>query len=266
MNQLASVLFVPHGGGPLPLLGDPAHQPLANFIRSLGDCIQHPKAIVLITAHWEEDSISITAQEKPSLLFDYYGFPPEAYEIQYPAPGYPELAEKISTLLHIAGFKTHLEKERGYDHGTFVPLKLMIPDASIPVIQLSLIKGLNPLDHIRFGQALASLRAEGIIIVGSGMSFHNMRAFFSPGAETLHRSQLFNDWLIKCLTSDTSFAEKTQLLTHWLDAPEARFSHPREEHLLPLFVCFGAALNTPIAEVNFSGLLFNTRISSFIWQ
>lgn len=267
MNQsLMPVLFVPHGGGPLPLLGDPSHQSLVEFMSELKKEINSPKAIVVITAHWEAASVAITAQEKPSLLFDYYGFPPEAYDIEYPVPGYPDLAFKISNKLEATGFKTHLEQERGYDHGTFVPLKLILPDASIPIIQISLITGLDPLEHIRLGQALSFLREEDVIVIGSGMSFHNMRAFFNPTNDNLKRSQLFDDWLVDCLTSSLSFSEKSQLLTNWVKAPEARFSHPREEHLLPLLVCFGVAMQTPVAERNFSGILFNTRISAFIWR
>lgn len=263
----APVLFVPHGGGPLPLLNDIGHKSLIEYMQSLRQEIQQPKAVVVITAHWEETQPSITAQQYPSLLFDYYGFPPESYEIDYPASGDPELAQGIARLLSDAGFKPHLETERGYDHGTFVPLKLIIPDASIPVIQLSLISGLDPVTHIRFGQALAPLREQGIVILGSGMSFHNMRAFFSPNPDTLQKSNLFNQWLVNSLTStDLSFQEKEKLLSNWTAAPQARFCHPREEHLLPLLVCFGAAIDTPVAQTNFTGLLFNTWISAFIWR
>lgn len=268
MNKsLMPVLFVPHGGGPLPLLGDPGHQPLAEFMKSLDSEVQQAKAILVVTAHWESLEPAITAQQNPALLYDYYGFPPESYEIKYPAPGNPELAAEIGRLLSAAGFSPHLETERGYDHGTFVPLKLILPDASIPVVQLSLISHLDPALHIQMGRALASLREQGVVILGSGMSFHNMRAFFSPNPDTLPKSDLFNRWLVNSLTSTgLSAEEKEKQLINWTSAPHGRFCHPREEHLLPLLVCFGAAKESPVAEVNFSGLLFNTRISAFIWR
>jgi len=264
--MLMPVLFLPHGGGPLPLLNDPSHHELIRFIESVSHNIPRPRSILVVTAHWEENQPAITAQAHPDLVFDYYGFPPEAYTIEYPAAGDPDLAVAIADLLTTAGFQPKLEMQRGFDHGTFVPLKLLYPLADIPVVQLSLLQSLDPAAHIHMGQSLASLREQGVLIIGSGMSFHNMRAFFSPGPTVLSRGQLFDDWLINCLTGDLSFTEKSQLLTHWTTAPEARFCHPREEHLLPLLVCLGAAKITPKAQVNFSGLLFNTPISAFIWH
>jgi aromatic ring-opening dioxygenase catalytic subunit (LigB family) len=265
--MLMPVLFLPHGGGPLPLLQDPSHAELIDFLRSVSKTIPHPKSLLVITAHWEESQPAITAQKNPELLFDYYGFPPEAYKIQYPAVGNPQLASVVADLLTSEGFTPKLEMQRGFDHGTFVPLKLLYPLGDIPVVQLSLIRNLDPAVHIHMGQSLTKLREQGVLIIGSGMSFHNMQAFFSPSLETTRKSEAFDYWLADLLTDpSTTEEQKIQQLTHWAKAPEARFSHPREEHLMPLMVCFGAATGSDSTEHVFNGLLFNTRISSFIWR
>ncbi|PIW60418.1 class III extradiol ring-cleavage dioxygenase [Shewanella sp. CG12_big_fil_rev_8_21_14_0_65_47_15] len=264
-DSLMPVLFVPHGGGPLPLLNDTNHHELRAFLSSVAVNIPTPKAIVLITAHWEEAQVTLSSHPHPGMLFDYYGFPPEAYQLSYPASGEPALAEKIASLLTANGIAVKLDDQRAFDHGTFVPLTLMYPEANIPVVQMSLVQHLDPNAHIAIGEALASLREQGVLIVGSGMSFHNMRAFFSSDPKVLPRSQAFDDWLTQVLTVEQSDA-KSQLM-HWQSAPEARFSHPREEHLLPLHVCFGAGqFHSSQAKHQFSGVLFNTAISGYLWQ
>ncbi|MCU7975836.1 dioxygenase [Shewanella sp. SW36] len=261
------VLFVPHGGGPMPLLNDVNHRELRAFLTSVTAPMPTPKAIVLITAHWEESVVTLSSSPKPSILYDYYGFPPEAYQLTYPAPGEPELAAQIANMLADKGITTRLDSERAFDHGTFVPLKLMYPEANIPVVQMSLVHSLDPKIHITIGEALAPLRDQGVLIVGSGMSFHNMRAFFSSDLTVQSRSAEFDHWLTQTLTASVSSAEVKAALTHWQSAPEARFSHPREEHLLPLHVCFGAGHNgSSHAERNFNGILLNTLISGYIWQ
>lgn len=261
------VLFVPHGGGPMPLLNDVNHRELRAFLTSVTAPIPTPKAIVLITAHWEESVVTLSSSPKPSILYDYYGFPPEAYQLTYPAPGEPELAEQIANMLADKGIAARLDSERSFDHGTFVPLKLMYPEANIPVVQMSLVHSLDPKIHIAIGEALAPLRDQGVLIVGSGMSFHNMRAFFSSDLTVQSRSAEFDHWLTQTLTASDSAAEVKTALTHWQSAPEARFSHPREEHLLPLHVCFGAGHHgSSHAERNFNGILLNTLISGYIWQ
>ncbi|GGM87981.1 DODA-type extradiol aromatic ring-opening family dioxygenase [Shewanella xiamenensis] len=259
------VLFVPHGGGPLPLLNDANHRELRSYLSKVAETIPTPKAIVLVTAHWEEAQVTLSSHSHPGMLFDYYGFPPEAYTLSYPAPGEPQLAETIASLLKASGIEVRLDNQRAFDHGTFVPLKLMYPEANIPVVQMSLVQHLDSSAHIAIGEALASLRTQGVLIVGSGMSFHNMRAFFSGDPKVLPRSQAFDTWLTDVVTSGDNHA-KAQLID-WQSAPEARFSHPREEHLIPLHVCFGAAhLQTPKATHQFSGVLFNTAISAYLWS
>jgi aromatic ring-opening dioxygenase catalytic subunit (LigB family) len=260
------VLFLPHGGGPMPLLNDPSHLDLIFFLKNVSKTFPRPRSILVITAHWESTQPIITAQEKPELVFDYYGFPPEAYQIQYPAAGNPQLAAEVAALLTQAGFKPELEMQRGFDHGTFVPLKLLYPQADIPVVQISLLSNLDPKSHIQMGEALADLRDKGVLIIGSGMSFHNMRAFFSSNLETTRKSEAFDNWLFDLLTDQTTlFEHKREQLIRWTQAPQARFAHPREEHLLPLLVCFGAA-GASTAESPFRGLLLNSRISAFLWR
>lgn len=267
-STLMPVLFVPHGGGPMPLLDEPNHRELTHYLQTAMADIPRPKAILMISAHWESKVASISSGTAPAMIFDYSGFPPESYRLNYPAPGEPALANTVLDLLQNQGISAQLDAKRGYDHGTFVPLMLMAPAADIPVVQLSLLNSLDPAAHIALGQALAPLREQGVLIVGSGMSFHNMRAFFSGDPAAKGRSEAFDNWLSETmLDADLNPAQRQQRLENWSSAPEARYSHPREEHLLPLHVCFGAATVSSNAAVkSFSGLLFGTQISGFRWD
>jgi aromatic ring-opening dioxygenase catalytic subunit (LigB family) len=261
------VLFVPHGGGPMPLLGESNHRELTAFMQAVSADLPRPKAILVITAHWEEDVATISSGPVPGMLYDYYGFPPESYQFNYPAAGNPELAQAIAELLAEQGIASRLDPKRDFDHGTFVPLMLMYPQADIPVVQLSLMNSFNPAAHIALGKALAPLREQGVLILGSGMSFHNMQAFFSANPTTQGRSERFDAWLTETLVSESLTTEaQGARMVDWNHAPEARFCHPREEHLLPLHVCFGAgSVASPSAEKVFGGFLFNTKISAFLW-
>jgi hypothetical protein len=189
MSNRATALFIPHGGGPLPLLGDPGHAAITRFLQDWPASIDKPDAIIVISAHWEEPVVSITASESPALLFDYGGFPPETYEYQYPAPGNPALAARAHGLLQQAGIDSNLEYQRGYDHGMFVPLMLMYPEADIPCIQVSLSASLDAGEHLRIGRSLAGLKRENLLILGSGFSFHNMQALM-PGVRRLAGADL----------------------------------------------------------------------------
>lgn len=252
----------------MPLLGDTNHRELIRFMQSIAADLPRPAAIVVITAHWEEDVVSITYSPAPGMMYDYYGFPPESYEFKYSAPGDQPLAKQIQQLLQDNNIDARLDNQRAYDHGTFVPLMLMYPAADIPVIQLSLLASLDPAAHIAIGKALAPLRERGVLIVGSGMSFHNMRAFFSGDLAVKGKSETFDNWLTETLcASNLTNQEREQRLRDWISAPQARFCHPREEHLLPLHVCWGAVSQSSVAaEQNFSGLLFNTAISGYLWR
>lgn len=261
------VLFVPHGGGPMPLLGEPGHRELTAFLRSASELLPRPKAIVVVTAHWEEKVVTISSKANPGMLYDYHGFPPESYKFTYPASGNPELARSIAELLNGKGIAAQLDSERDYDHGTFVPLMLMYPNADIPVIQISLMSSLDPAQHIAVGRALALLREQGVLILGSGMSFHNMRAFFNANPANQQRSETFDEWLTQTLTSDVFDRDECDArMISWQSAPEARFCHPREEHLLPLHLCYGAGSSAGAKATRvFGGFLFDTKISAFLW-
>ena len=266
-KTLMPVVFVPHGGGPMPLLGDVSHRELTAFMQNLAQDLPTPEAILVISAHWEESIAHVSSAANPAMIFDYYGFPPESYEFRYPAPGQPQLAENIAQLLRANNIPVTLDDQRGYDHGTFVPLLLSYPHADIPVVQLSLLASLDPAAHIALGNAIAPLREQGVLILGSGMSFHNMRAFFSPSPTVKTKSDNFDGWLVETLTSDAlDYSQRAKRLNTWASAPDARFSHPREEHLLPLHVCFGAAKASSGAQHNFGGYLLGTRVSGFLWQ
>jgi aromatic ring-opening dioxygenase catalytic subunit (LigB family) len=212
---------------------------LTAFLRGLlKDSGAAPRAIVVVSGHWEEPIPTVSARSDYSMLYDYYGFPENTYTLQYPAPGSPEVAGEVVAALAAAGFPSATEHERGYDHGVFVPFMLVAPEATIPVVPLSLIAGLEPAQHIAMGRALAPLRRDNVLIVGSGMSFHNLRALYT-GADVLARSARFDEWLNDAVTDAP--AARDERLAKWAAAPEARFAHPREEHLLPLMVAAGAA-------------------------
>jgi len=264
MNSRARVpvAYIPHGGGPWPFVdlgfGDPASfARLASYLRSLASVPKEaPKGIVVVSAHWEEPVPTVMTAEAPPLLFDYYGFPKAAYELTWPAKGSPMLAARVREALAARGIASAEDAARGFDHGTFVPLKLTYPTPSIPTVQLSLRKGLDPSEHLAMGHALAPLREEGIFLVGSGMSYHNMRGFGRPGA--LAESEAFDAWLAETIAAPEP--ERNARLAAWTSAPSARDVHPREEHLLPLMVIAGAA-GPDVGTVAYSDVLMNVRIS-----
>lgn len=266
-SGLNPVFYLPHGGGPLPLLGEPSHQPLVECFSHIQTRLGNPSAILLISAHWEGNTALVTSAAQPDLIYDYYGFPEESYQIRYPVAGNPQLASRVVSLLQDVQIPCEKIDERGFDHGVFVPLKLIYPEADIPCVQLSLLHDLDPRHHIAMGKALAPLREEGVLIIGSGMSFHNMRVLLRPG-ERNSESVAFDQWLQQTVSAESfSAAEREQKLIDWTAAPHARFCHPREEHLLPLHVCYGAAAeqNRP-AEVVFDDYLLGAKISGFLWQ
>jgi len=261
----ANILYLSHGGGPLPLLGDKGHAEMVVALQQIAGVIGRPSAIVVVSAHWEAALPTVTHGGAPELLYDYYGFPDEAYEITYPAPGLPALAESIGRQLGAKGIATRLDDDRGFDHGLFVPLKIMYPDADIPCVQLSLIKGLDPAAHLELGRALAPLASENLLIVGSGFSFHNMQAFFRPTEERNRKNEAFQTWLVKtCSNSTLIESERTERLLNWEHAPHARYCHPREEHLLPLHVCYGMAARA--CDHVFTPEILGVSSSMFLWS
>ena len=260
-----SALFLSHGGGPLPLLGDPKHEEMVQALRSIAADTERPAAIIVVSAHWEEPVATITSAASPGIIYDYYGFPPESYEIEYPAPGKPDLASRLQACLQENGIAAALDSERGFDHGLFIPLKIMYPEADIPCIQLSLLGSLDPAEHIALGAALSATGGDGVLVVGSGFSFHNLKAFFGRDAsEPDERNEAFERWLIDtCSDRHLEEAERARRLLAWESAPHARYCHPREEHLLPLHVCYGM-MNRPadaVIELN----ILDKKASFFLW-
>jgi len=202
---------------------------------------ERPKALLVISAHWEATRFTVQRQSSPSLLFDYYGFPPHTYELTWQAPGDPRLAERVASLLAETGLPCDFDASRGFDHGVFVPLKVAFPKADIPCVQLSLRADLDPAVHLACGQALAPLRNEGVLIIGSGNTYHNlavMRRAMSGRSTVIHGLD-FDRWLTEAI-SHADVDERKRLLLNWEQAPGARDAAPREEHLLPLFVAAGA--------------------------
>ncbi|WBF66098.1 dioxygenase [Desulfovibrio subterraneus] len=259
------VLYLSHGAGPMPLLGDAGHAQMLATLQQVAAAMPRPKSIVLMSAHWEEAAPTVTTGTSLPLIYDYYGFPEESYEIAYPAPGAPGLAKACHALLAAEGLSPVADAARGYDHGMFVPLKIMYPEADIPCIQISLVKGLDAGVHLRMGQALAGLADEGVLFVGSGFSFHNMRAFFmqdTPATRAMNEG--FDAWLTEtCSGGNLAPEERLLRLAGWEEAPHARYCHPREEHLLPLHVCCGIAGGAKATP--FSLELLGKKTSMFLW-
>lgn len=240
-------IFLPHGGGPCFFMdwsSGPADtwQATQRFLEGLEVSLPvPPKALLVISGHWEEPAFTASAAVAPKLIFDYYGFPEHTYQLTWPAPGDPELAGRVAGLLGAAGLPAAVSQSRGFDHGVFVPLKVAFPGAKIPVVALSLAMSLDPALHLAAGRALASLRDEGVLIVGSGMSFHNLRAYYQ--LQTVERARAFDAWLTRSVESPAE--ERAAELSNWRQAPFAAYSHPREEHLLPLLVAAGAGGEAP---------------------
>lgn len=238
------------------MLGDPGHQEMVALLKRLGTELTRPDLILVVSAHWEENPVGITTGEQHSLLYDYYGFPPESYEIEYPAPAWPELAANLVDFLTQQGMPAGEENKRGLDHGVFVPLKLIFPNADIPVAQVSLRKGLDPVDHLEMGEALtlwSDKQNANILLIGSGFSFHNLAWIFQASHPTVKtNNRQFADWLVAACGAGphpVPAAKRPPVWRNWEQAPGARFCHPREEHLLPALVCASAAGYRDPAEV-----------------
>ena len=254
--------FIPHGGGPCFFMEDPGGvwTGMAAFLRGLRDTLPaRPKAIIVISGHWETAGFAFTGAASPPLVYDYYGFPPETYELRYDVPGSPDLAHRAAELLRAAGIAGQVDAMRGLDHGVFVPMKVAFPEADVPMIEMSVERSFDPALHLAAGRALAPLRDEGVLILGSGMSFHNMRAYGDPRAAA--PSGEFDRWLTH--TVGLPGPQRSALLAAWATAPGGRFAHPREEHLLPLIVAAGASdapgehvYGEPVLGTSISGFRF----------
>ena len=260
-------LFIPHGGGPCFFMDPPPGQPhmwdkMAAYLRAIdGSLGARPKAVLVISGHWETARPTVNGSPKHSLLFDYYGFPEYTYRITWPAQGSPTLAARVRDLLKAAGFESDEDDRRGLDHGVFVPFKLIYPNADVPVVQLSLQGNFDAVEHLAIGRALAPLRDEGVLIVGSGMSYHNLRTFFMDDPRVVKPAEAFDDWLYEAVTTQDT-KQRDEKLAKWQDAPGALACHPTPEHLLPLMVTAGAA-NKDRGQRTYSDRLLGKPVSGF---
>lgn len=237
--------FLSHGGGPWPYMDGPFRDNFHVLEASLRRIPQDlgglkPRAVLMISGHWEADRFLLMSSAAPGMVYDYGGFPPHTYSVRYPAPGEPALARQVLGLLQAAGLPAALDGQRGFDHGAFTTMVPMYPDADVPLVQLSMLSSYDPEAHLALGRALAPLREQGVLIVGSGLSYHNLR-HFGPAAHGA--SAQFDAWLQHSLA--LAPAQRSEALRHWSQAPAARQAHPREDHLIPLMVAVGAAEEEP---------------------
>jgi aromatic ring-opening dioxygenase catalytic subunit (LigB family) len=242
MTTKLPTYYLSHGGGPWPwMMATTGHLYRvldASFKQMKADLGTAPKAVLVVSAHWEEDVFTFSTAARPGMVYDYYNFPPETYQITYPAPGLPELGERAAALLAAGGMASATDAARGFDHGTFSMLQALYPEATLPVVQMSIRRDFDPAAHVEAGRLLATLRDEGVLILGSGLSFHNLRAMGNPAAHA--PSPAFDAWLQDSLIARTG-QERVERLLHWEQAPAARLVQPREDHLMPLHVAVGAA-------------------------
>ena len=252
--------FLCHGGGPWPWMQGPIRQLLRHLEQGLRELPAQlparPSAILVVSSHWEEKAFSFTSSAAPGMVYDYDGFPPETYRIRYASPGAPALASRAADLLRSAGCDAALNDIRGYDHGTYSLLQPMVPQADIPVVQMSIQASMNAGEHLRAGAALAPLRDENILIIGSGMSIHGREARMATV------SPPFDEWLNDAVLSGDG-ARRRQALAAWEDAPHAREVHPTADHLLPLMVAAGAAQDDPATCIYRERLMGAVAVSSF---
>ncbi|KAF4119709.1 Catalytic LigB subunit of aromatic ring-opening dioxygenase [Geosmithia morbida] len=281
MSKLAPVIALSHGGGPMPLLSDPSHRFIVQSLQERVPKIlslhgtDRPRAILLVTAHWTTASPTVTSGRNPDLIYDYYGFPPESYEIEYPARGEPEVAAEVAAAMQAEGLEgVRQDADRGWDHGVFVPLKLVEPDAGSipPIVQVSVLAGEDPVLHLRMGRALRGLRARGVAVVGSGFaSFHNLRlmmsamASSSPDPDLLETSRRWNE-AVTAAVSLPREPDRWDALARWRDMPGGKVMHPprRGEHFLPLLVCAGAASDGEQAGF-YKDLFAGFEIYTYYW-
>lgn len=234
-EQRLPAIFVSHGAPTLVLERSPAR----DFLLRLGSGIGRPRAILVVSAHWETAEPAVSTAQRPQTIHDFYGFPEKLYQLRYPAPGAPQLAMRVAELLKEDGLPVRLDPERGLDHGAWAPLMLMYPWADIPVTQLSVQPGAGPAHHFRLGEALRPLRSEGMLILASGSITHNLRELRWNDRNIQPPSWVteFTDWMARALTAGST----RDLLDYRHLAPHAVRNHPTEEHLFPLFVAYGAA-------------------------
>ena len=237
--------YLTHGGGPWPYMTGPMREMHSKLEASLKDLPRQlgarPEAILVISGHWEDADFAVMANPAPPMLYDFGGFPREMYQIQYASRGAPELAKRAEALIQKSGLHSHLDGNRGFDHGTYSILSVSYPRADVPVLQVSIRSDYSPEAHLKLGRALAPLRDQGVLIIASGSSYHDLRGFFSQdGVNPKRDSAEFDAWLQETLVHLTGDRRSNRLL-NWEQAPAARAAHPQEDHLIPLHVAVGAA-------------------------
>lgn len=234
-------LFVSHGAPTLAIKPSPAH----DFLKGLAGQLPRPDAILVATAHWETDNPAVSAAPQPPMIYDFFGFPKPLYEVVYAPPGDPARAQAIKSRLQAAGFVATIDDARGLDHGTWTPLCLAYAAADIPVLQLSVQRQRNMAHHIAVGRALAPLRAEGVLVIGSGGVTHNLSEWRKYRDQDRNPAFVtdFADWLNETLAE----GREEDLVRYRERAPEAVRNHPTDEHFLPLGVAYGAAGAQPKA-------------------
>ena len=247
VSKRLPTFYLTHGGGPWPYMSGEARRAHGRLEESLRELPRQlpakPQAILVVSGHWEEREFAVMGAASPGMIYDFGGFPEELYRIRYSAPGSPRMAERALSLIQEAKLPAHLDTERGFDHGTYSILAVCYPQADVPVFQVSLRADYDSQAHLQLGRALAPLRDEGVLIIGSGSSYHNLRRFFERGGRREDAVQ-FDAWLRETLVDSTPERRSKRLL-EWARAPAAREAHPREDHLMPLHVAVGAAEDEP---------------------
>ncbi|MEZ5311943.1 MAG: class III extradiol ring-cleavage dioxygenase [Microthrixaceae bacterium] len=256
--------FISHGGGPWPWIKDQMPGDWSKLEESLRriplELGATPRALLVVSGHWEESEFTVQTNPKPPMLYDYGGFPEFTYHIEYPAPGSPEVAQRVVELLSAADIAVATDDSRGFDHGVFAPMFVSYPEANVPIVGLSMKRGLDPAEHLAVGRALAPLRDEGVVIIGSGLSYHNLSDF---GPNALAASAAFDQWLGEVSTAMIGHTRSAHLV-EWEAAPKARQCHPREDHLIPLMVAVGAAESERSERIYFEkGFMGNVTTSSY---
>ena len=233
MNKLPALFVSP--GAPTMII-EPA--PAREFLAGFGAAVGRPDAVLVLSAHWDTSAPAVSMAERPETIHDFFGFPQALYRLRYPAPGAPALAQRVAALLHEAGFEVARDPVRGLDHGAWVPMMLMYPQADIPVTQLSIQADLGPAHHHRLGRALAALREENVLILASGSTTHNL-SFFRRYALSDPAPDWVNDFR-EWIAAAVAEGRDSDLLDYRRLAPHALENHPTDEHFLPLFAALGA--------------------------
>ena len=266
------VFFIPHGGGPWPFMHGPEGilpdndpwKELQNYMQGFDAALgRRPKAVLVISAHWADtEALTVSTAKQPGMYFDYYGFPPHTYALNYPAHGAPDIAEHVRGVLADSGIETNADAERGYDHGVFIPFMMMYPKADVPIVMMSLDPAMTAERHFTIGKALERLRDEDILIVASGLSYHNMRMFYRRDPAHIEQANRFDAWLKDALeTPDTE--KRLAQLAAWKDNPDALASHvPDHDHLIPVFVAAGAA-GSDAGKLAFHGNFLGKHYSAY---